>query len=632
MRLAGVMMQLWAQDHWVMHHKESLVTVSGQFISQHEKSFLVALSTIDHQGFLGQIKIQGTCPDCMLGLSGVWRVKALKQISLRQGWYAKQYAHTHFSAQLVEEIQRKPPGLFQRIGSYVYSKKDHLPPHPNRPLLQALLWGDQHSLSPELFAQFKQTGTSHLLAISGLHVGMLMAAISRIVNQRLLALLLVWAYVGIALFPASAMRAALMLTLFTLTKQLSFGYLLCLTVCLHIIIHPLDMLSMGAALSYWAILNIRYLKKLQWLGWFSFPFGLSLLMMPITLWFFHMWPLHAVWINALVIPWMGCIVMPLAFINLVLTCLQLPTCWGWVYAAIDGMMLLLHYFHNGPNWTLLEMHWAWFMILHWAIMIMLYKRFHWRSVSWVCVIVVLLLHHSYIQVPRGAFAIVMLDVGQGLSLFIKTHHHSLIYDVGTAYAGRTVVVPFLRAQGIYALSHIIISHWDQDHVGGLNSLQSVTQKPILITPEAARGLPCRYGQSFTLDGVKFSFYHPTAQTHQARNKDGCVLMIDNQVHKAIFLADIGWVEEKQLRKRLIGQQVTLMVAAHHGSRHSNSQALLETLKPFLIWVSAGYHNPYKHPHQEAMARFRTITKHIKVTASDGQQIFKSWEAIPRSVL
>ena len=126
---------------------------------------------------------------------------------------------------------------------------------------------------------------------------------------------------------------------------------------------------------------------------------------------------------------------------------------------------------------------------------------------------------------------------------------------------------------------------------------------------------------FELDGVNFTFYHPTHKRHKSKNKDSCVLMVSNRNKKAIILGDIDQYSEQELVKRLWGQNVDLMVAAHHGSKGSNGYPLLYTLHPKIIWVSAGRHNPYHHPHKESMNRFYSVTNQVKVTAVDGQQYF-----------
>lgn len=630
-RLVCFMLQLMHQDAWITMIKDQHAVVKGSVITQNHRDFAIKLSHLDGRPWHGMLSIRGHCDGCVMGMTGRWQVQALKPIVLGEGWYAKQYARTHFKATLVKTLGTKPIHLGQHLLAYLYTRKDQLPEHPNKPILQALLWGDKSQVTKATYACFTQTGTSHLLAISGLHVGMLMGTLANIMAKPYLALVLIWVYVVMALLPPSAMRAALMLTLLTLTKRFGFCYVLYVTLCCHVILNPADILSMGMALSYWAILNIRLLNTLQWSGWFVFPLGLSLLMMPISLWFFHVWPFHAIWINALVIPYMGIVIMPLAFLNLLLTDLALPTCWFLAYWAMDGLLIFLDYFKQGPSWILDSMDATGFVFLHTSVVVMLYQRCHWRSLAWLGVIALVLFNHGRVFVPRGAFAMTMLDVGQGLSIWIKTHRHSVLYDTGTAYAGEHRVVPFLKHHGLNTLTYIIISHWDQDHVGGLLHVRPLAKDMPIITPEPIHGIPCRYGQSFSLDGVKFSFYHPDHALHRARNKDGCVLMVSDNQHQAIILADIGVVEEKKLVQRLGGQQVSLMVAAHHGSRYSNSAALLSALKPSQIWVSAGRDNPYHHPHPEAMQRFKTITKNIQVTANDGQQTFKSWLVKPQSV-
>ncbi len=536
-----------------------------------------------------------------------------------KSWYQNMWHRTHHSVKLLnqpklKQIQKKS---FRAHLVDRFNKK--IPNHELKPIVQSLLWGDRGALSDEIASVFIQTGTMHLLAISGLHVACVVGAIMALGGSSILAVSMGWVYVLFALAPPSAIRAMLMATLILLCPELGWIYVFLLTLFIHLMLFPMDSISISTVLSYWAIIMIRFIvvfaRDCQW----AFPILLSILMLPISLFFFHQWPIASIWLNIIAVPWFSCVILPLSAIALMLSLLGLPGLWSSVYASMSWMIKLLLLFESWPKIYAFDHVWLTAVLIQVGLMVYIVKRPKWPYVISLLLIGYCLIHHP-LRVSKGKFCLVMLDVGQGLSIWIKTQHHAVLYDVGTEAAGRKVVLPFISSQGLNQLSHIIISHWDQDHVGGLNAIQPKT-KAKLITSDPKLGEPCLYGKSFELDGVSFNFYHPTQKRHKSKNKNSCVLLVSNHKHSAILLGDIDQQDEKKLVSRLWGQSVDLMVAAHHGSQGSNGYPLLYTLHPKIIWVSAGRHNPYHHPHKESMNRFYSVTNQVKVTAIDGQQYF-----------
>ncbi len=494
-----------------------------------------------------------------------------------------------------------------------------IPEHRLKPIVISLLWADRTQLNSSLYEVFTQTGTAHILAISGLHVAWVLGVAICLGANRWVALCCGWLYVLFALAPPSAIRAMLMASVVILLPELGWIYVLFLTFSIHLLMFPMAITSMSTLLSYWAIIMIRAIMVFGKGGLVEFSLWLSLLMMPISLYFFHQWPIASLWLNLIIVPLFSLIVLPLIFLALFLSLLGVSSVWWWVYGALVCVVDLLKYFESWPKIYLAKHICLIVLALQLGLIVCLVKRPKYKSMGFIAVLSFMLFYRLD-SLPYGHFRIVMLDVGQGLSVWIKTKNHAVLYDAGPKKAGYKVLRPFILAEGKSQLSHIIISHWDQDHVGGLKAIRTQTNAK-LITSDPSHGEPCLYGKSFELDGVSFTFYHPTSHRHKSKNKNSCVLLVSNQKHSAILLGDIDQQDEKKLASRLWGQSVDLMVAAHHGSQGSNGYPLLYTLHPKIIWVSAGRHNPYHHPHKESMNRFYSVTNQVKVTAIDGQQYF-----------
>jgi competence protein ComEC len=214
------------------------------------------------------------------------------------------------------------------------------------------------------------------------------------------------------------------------------------------------------------------------------------------------------------------------------------------------------------------------------------------------------------------FRLTLLDVGQGLSAVVQTANHSLLFDAGARFsaefnAGDSVILPYLRSRGISALDTVIISHGDNDHVGGYGSIEEniVVRRLVSNVPGLQRAHPCSVGTTWDWDGVRFSILHPRKKADQHNNNDSCVLRIASQWGSAMLTADI----EKETEKLLVvqygnGLASDVLVAAHHGSQTSSTNLFLETVKPRWILVPAGYRNRYRHPAKKVTQRYDQ--KHI----------------------
>jgi competence protein ComEC len=197
----------------------------------------------------------------------------------------------------------------------------------------------------------------------------------------------------------------------------------------------------------------------------------------------------------------------------------------------------------------------------------------------------------------------LLDVGQGLSAVIRTAHHVLVFDTGPAFlggfnTGEAVVVPYLRDQGVSRIDTLVLSHGDQDHVGGFAGLAA--QMPIdrILAGEPGdladpRAEPCLAGQGWTWDGVDFAVLYP-AQAGLEGNESSCVLRVATQGASLLVPGDLGQAPERQLA-RGGGLATTLLVAGHHGSNTSSSREFLAAVAPAWVLYASGFANRYGFP-------------------------------------
>jgi competence protein ComEC len=228
---------------------------------------------------------------------------------------------------------------------------------------------------------------------------------------------------------------------------------------------------------------------------------------------------------------------------------------------------------------------------------------------------------------RGEVELQVIDVGQGLSVLVRTSHHTLLYDTGPAVldgfdAGESAVVPTLHALGVRRLDVITISHGDNDHAGGFAAVARTFPPSLVLTPDGAPPLPqgraCRAGLNWQWDGVRFRFLHPPRFFPYLGNEAGCVLRVESAHGVALLPADIGEVIEQALLHRdASALRADVVLMPHHGSGGSSTQDFVDATGARFAIASSGYDNRFRHPRPEVVERWGDAGAQVINTAGTG---------------
>ena len=241
------------------------------------------------------------------------------------------------------------------------------------------------------------------------------------------------------------------------------------------------------------------------------------------------------------------------------------------------------------------------------------------------------------RVPEGETQIVMIDVGQGDGILIRTQKESFLIDGGSSDEDALmeyVLRPVLSYYGIRKLDGVFLSHGDADHLSGtvpliasgfpvdrlyLPDLKEVAEEfaPALQAAEDA-GIPVTYlsrGSSGRISTGSLSCLFPEEKSSRTGNASSMVLLYESGAFRALFTGDIGEEEEAMIDT---DGPVDLLKAAHHGSRYSSSAGFLARTSPKLILISAGRNNPYGHPSEEALLRMQEAGSAFFSTSDTGQ--------------
>lgn len=224
---------------------------------------------------------------------------------------------------------------------------------------------------------------------------------------------------------------------------------------------------------------------------------------------------------------------------------------------------------------------------------------------------------------KGEIAMTMLDVGQGLAIVLQTEHHVLLYDTGPRYlhydSGESVIIPFLKIKKINSIDVMMISHGDNDHIGGMDAIYQTfkIKKMLSSVPQKikyAKADYCLAGDSWQWDGVTFTIVYPAPANLNLGNDSSCALLIDNG-HKRLLLT--GDIEKKaELNLLRLGHHINadVITSPHHGSKTSNTRAFLRQVRPEIVLYSVGYRNRYHFPHPSVVNRYTAMN--VKQWATD----------------
>ncbi|GGY71437.1 DNA internalization-related competence protein ComEC/Rec2 [Cellvibrio zantedeschiae] len=232
----------------------------------------------------------------------------------------------------------------------------------------------------------------------------------------------------------------------------------------------------------------------------------------------------------------------------------------------------------------------------------------------------------------------VFDVGQGTAVLVRTPNHQLLYDTGPLYtenfdAGSGIIVPYLQSQGIESLDVLVVSHNDQDHIGGLDGVLAATQvkKLWLGEPEKLQrnelgpgAENCHIQKPWQWDQINFQFVSWPIQPNAKANNHSCVLMVEFNGHRILLAGDI----EKEVERNLVAQEslapVDILLAPHHGSHTSSTAEFVARVRPQTVVYSAGFHNQHGHPHADIKARYDSVGAMPLNTALSGALEF-TWQ-------
>ena len=563
-------------------------------------------------------------------------------------------------------VHGERPSLLSRVRRAAVQRVERqLPPGDSRAVLLAIGVGARHEITREQWDLYARTGTSHLMAISGLHIGLASASVflatwsilglvagrRNVIDLAVFAsVLAAVAYAALSGFAVPARRASLMAvcggSMLLMRRRISPDALIAAPCLLIFVATPLAILSTGFKLSFAAVAILlfiasRHYRPLPFPAWpvtARFMFWLRQILFvqlvllaglfPLTALIFDRFTPVAPLVNLVVLPVFNFVTVPLTLSGIVL---------GGPFAAVGDSILVLA--HASIRWVLAivsaagKPEAASFVLagklVAWSLLpvafVLLPAGWPGRNIALVAIVAVTF-HRPAAPRPE-CFRYTVLDVGQGLATVVRTRTSTLLFDTGPAYQGGSaaadlVVLPFLAHAGIRRIDRLIVSHSDLDHAGGIGSILAGIETGLVFTGEPVSHLGhaqrrCTDDLSWHVDGVRFRILHPRAGSPWKGNNASCVLEVSAGDHRLLLTGDIEAPVEILLAHRERFSKSDVVVVPHHGSRTSSRQALVDAARPDLAIVAAGYGNRWGFPKEDIVRRWEAAGAEVVNTAMAG---------------
>jgi len=541
---------------------------------------------------------------------------------------------------------------------------------PYQAFIIGLLLGDRSLIPDEISTDFRDLGLTHVLAISGLNFTILAGIILtflrflKITRERsaIITIIVLFLYAFIVGLSPSVFRAVIMASLLTYAyayhKRLNAMQALAIAWFLLTIWQPLAITQPGLQLSFavtFALLigssplALRLKGPKLWRELLAVTLIAQITSFPIIFFHFHEFSFLSFFVNLLIAPVIGGIIMPLALISVSLGQFFL----FFLQPLIMFNSGLLYVIFNLTNWLNLyrvsivgSITFGWVVFYYILILSVFKKRL--RVISSIIIFILI-----FTLLPINNFhksgKVLFIDVGQGDSAYIRTPFgYNILIDTGGKLAwqennlpvnhfdvGEKIVLPTLKAEGVYKIDLLVLTHGDYDHIGGAKTI--IKEIPVkyavvpndfpdnryeeevdqLLKERNVKIVKVNNIPNWQIDKVtKLQFY--SAKNALKENDESVVVKLQTYNYHFLFAGDIELNAEEQILKEYNNfSEIDVLKVAHHGSNTSTSKEWLEVFSPKWAVISVGRNNRYNHPHPLVLERLTEALAEIHRTDLEG---------------
>lgn len=515
--------------------------------------------------------------------------------------------------------------------------------------IKALLFGD-NKLDKEIKISYQINGISHLFSVSGFHINFITSIIyfylDRVTYNKKIKYITVDIFLVLYLLlcnTTSLLRCTVMNILLSINHLLKINIkkidIVLLTLILCIIINPFIIYDIGFIYSYTiSFFLILYknkyktnnkLLKIIYISLISF-----LVSLPINIYTSYEINFLSIILNIIIVPIVSLILLPLSLLTLIFPILD-----NILYLITSILEKISLYTSNINIFKLILSKPSIILIIiyYLVIILILSKNKHYY------LILILLIFHKTIPLYNGNLEVVMFDVGEADSMLISTPSKkvNILIDTGRGIDINNIII-YLKSIGISKLNYLIITHGDEDHIGGalylidnfkvdnviLNKGDYTELEVELITHLKNKNI--KYTNNINKIPLLGSYmYLLNTKEFSNENDNSIVTYFEYQKYKFLFMGDSSSKTEEYLINNYNLTNISFLKVGHHGSNTSSSPLFINKINPKVSLISVGRNNFYHHPNKEVLTNlsnsviYRTdINKSIKIKINNKVKITK----------
>ena len=526
-----------------------------------------------------------------------------------------------------------------KLQKYINRKKAHT-------YLNIFILSNKNDLDKEVLNSYQTNGLSHLFSISGMHITLLLGTILKLLDKvsynryykYILLIIILIIYMYLTDFTPSILRSGIMFILLTLNKLFNFKIktknIIMLTFIIIVLINPYYIYNLGFQLSYLIsfyliifahIINKHknYFKKLFITSLISF-----LVSFPIIISNYYQVNLLSILINLLFVPIISYIVLPLAFITLILPTDSLLIL---TMDILEGISLSL----TNINYLLLELPKPsiYLIIIYYAIITLLLIN----KKCFISLLTTIFIHKISINFNPN-MEILFLDVSQGDSILLHYPHnkYNILIDTGGNYnyeISKNIIIPYLKSKGINKIDYLILTHGDYDHMGeSINLIENFKVEKVIFNCGEFNDLEKELIKVLEKKKIKYyscikelnidnsKLYFLQTKEYDNENDNSNVIYTKLDGYKFMFMGDAGVDKEKDILDKYNISDVDVLKVGHHGSKTSSDKNFIDEIDPKYSVISVGKNNRYGHPNKKVLNNLDGSI--IYRTDQDGSIMFK----------
>ena len=511
------------------------------------------------------------------------------------------------------------------------------------PYLKLFILGDKKGID-ESYNYYKDIGVAHLLAISGMHVGVFVSIMRKILfflskksQNKFISIVLLF-YAFITGFTASILRVVVFFIINSINKEYDFKLsrmkVFLLSLYFLILINPFFITNVGFLYSFACFFTMiiinKYLHKNYFKNLVIITFYMTLFTLPITVSLNYEINIMVFVSNFLLIPFVSYILFPFALVTVLFKFLN-P-----IFTFITFIMEKVAYYLSIVNFTkiIIPKTSIVFIIIYYILLIFFIyfnkKRYLVFLINLIIIIKIIPFFNTFAN-------IIFLDVSQGDSMLYITKNQSKVYMFDTGgIRNRSVSdnsLMYLKSLGISKIDYLILTHGDYDHMGeAINLVENFKVEKVILNCGVFNDLEQELIKELDKKEIKYyscikelnidnnKLYFLNTKEYDNENDNSNVIYFKYGTFKFLFMGDAGIEKEKDILEKYNISDVYVLKVGHHGSKTSSDKKFIDEIKPKYSIISVGKNNRYGHPNKEVLNNLKQST--VYRTDEDGSILFK----------